>query len=240
MHGQASRFVAICHGRMTGATLRDSGRLTNLVEVAFACPPPAAEAIARRARARRFAARAVLIRQGEQCAEAFLLLVGRAQAMLITADGRLIRLLDHAPGDMFGAIGDAGAQPAEIMAIDEVEAATFASVDFMQLAQQHACVGVLLSRSLLRQLAALSQQMLAQLTLSAVGRVQAELLRLARAGDGHSIRPAPVLAELALRVQTTRETVSRTVSMLERRGLLRREPDALVLVAPHRLEELIV
>ncbi|MDO9489992.1 MAG: hypothetical protein Q7J32_16575, partial [Sphingomonadaceae bacterium] len=68
MHGQASRFVAICHGRMTGATLRDSGRLTNLVEVAFACPPPAAEAIARRARARRFAARAVLIRQGEQCA----------------------------------------------------------------------------------------------------------------------------------------------------------------------------
>lgn len=220
--------------------MRDNGRFENLVGEVFGCPQPTAEAIARRARERRFAARAVLVRQGERCAEAFLLLVGRARAMLVTADGRLIQLLDHAPGDMFGAVGDGGPQPAEIAALDDIEAASFAAADFIQLAQLHACVGVLLSRSLVRQLTALSQQMLSRLTLSAVGRIQAELLRLARAGDGHVIHPAPVLAELALRVQTTRETVSRTVSMLERRGLLRREPDALVIVAPRRLEELIV
>jgi DNA-binding GntR family transcriptional regulator len=77
-------------------------------------------------------------------------------------------------------------------------------------------------------------------TLSAAGRVHAELLRLARLGDGHSVRPVPVLAALAVRVHSTRETVSRAINALERRGIVRRDADALVIVAPHRLEELIV
>ena len=49
----------------------------------------------------------------------------------------------------------------------------------------------------------------------------------------------PVLAELAQRVQSTRETVSRTVSQLERRGILRRGDGGLAVIAPHRLDELI-
>jgi DNA-binding GntR family transcriptional regulator len=54
------------------------------------------------------------------------------------------------------------------------------------------------------------------------------------------ICPAPVLANLAVRAYTTRETVSRAVSALERRGIISRHADALVIVAPHRLEELVV
>ena len=80
----------------------------------------------------------------------------------------------------------------------------------------------------------------ARLTLSANGRVHAELLRLARAQDGRWIRPLPVLSDLALRVQTARETVSRAVSALERRGIVQRHEDGLEIVAPARLEALIV
>src|ERR1700761_7093663 len=70
------------------------------------------------------------------------------------------------------------------------------------------------------------------------GRVHAELLRLARLGDGKTIAPAPVLSVLAVRVHSTRETVSRTIGALERRGLVKRDGKALVITAPHRLEEL--
>ena len=49
-----------------------------------------------------------------------------------------------------------------------------------------------------------------------------------------------MLSALAVRVHPTRETVSRTLSALERRGIVRREADALVVVAPHRLEGMIV
>jgi DNA-binding IclR family transcriptional regulator len=49
-----------------------------------------------------------------------------------------------------------------------------------------------------------------------------------------------VLSKLAVRVHSTRETVSRTINALERRGLIRRDGDALFIVAPQRLEEMIV
>jgi len=62
---------------------------------------------------------------------------------------------------------------------------------------------------------------------------------MAQMGDGRSIRPAPVLSALALRVQSTRETVSRAVNALERRGIIRRDADGLTIVAPQRLQELI-
>jgi DNA-binding MarR family transcriptional regulator len=82
--------------------------------------------------------------------------------------------------------------------------------------------------------------MVERTTLSACGRVHAELLRMARQGDGRAIRPPPVLSALAVRVQSTRETVSRTIHALERRGIVRLEPGALIIVAPRRLEELVV
>jgi DNA-binding MarR family transcriptional regulator len=49
----------------------------------------------------------------------------------------------------------------------------------------------------------------------------------------------PVFAEMALALQTTRETVSRTINGLEKRGIVKRADNALAIVAPHRLEELI-
>jgi len=48
-----------------------------------------------------------------------------------------------------------------------------------------------------------------------------------------------VLAEMALAIQSTRETVSRTINALERAGIIRRSPEDLVIIAPHRLEELV-
>lgn len=154
----------------------------------------------------------------------------------------MILLHEYESGDFFGAIAqpDDGLEECDIMAAELVRAAVFLARDFLLLIQTHACVGMAVSRALLKRLRATATKYFEQSTISATGRVHAELLRLARLGDGHRIRPIPVLTELALRVQSTRETVSRTISALERRGILRREEGALVVVAPHRLEELIV
>jgi DNA-binding GntR family transcriptional regulator len=70
--------------------------------------------------------------------------------------------------------------------------------------------------------------------------VHAELLRQAREATDLTIRPAPILSELAVRVGSTRETVSRAVNALERRGIIRREAGALVVVSPRLLEELVL
>ena len=99
--------------------------------------------------------------------------------------------------------------------------------------------GVAVTRVLQKRLRQAAARMVERSTLSAAGRVYRELLRLARMGDGRTIAPAPVLTAFAMRVDTTRETVSRAITTLVRRGIVRRDKDALVIVAPHRLEEMI-
>jgi CRP-like cAMP-binding protein len=116
----------------------------------------------------------------------------------------------------------------------------FRILDFLALLEAYGCVGIAVSRMLLKQLRTTASRMVERSTLSAAGRIHAELLRLARLGDGRSLRPTPVLAALAVRVHSTRETVSRTIHALERRGLIRREAGGLVIVAPGRLEDMIV
>jgi len=208
----------------------------------FVCSEDVARAIARKASDRRYPARAAIIRQGDDPSAAFLLLAGRARALVYGIEGQLVLLHEFLPGDFFGALatGDHSPEDADVIAMETARAALFLAVDFVSLAEAHACIAIVLSQSLLRQLRATSMRMRERTTLSAVGRVHAELLRLARLGDGRTIRPSPVLSALAVRVQSTRETVSRTINALERRGIIRREADALILVAPHRLEELVV
>lgn len=208
----------------------------------FACSEDVARAIARKASDRRYPAKAVIIKQGEESSAAYLLLAGRAQALAYGIEGQLVLLQEFLPGDFFGALAAAASSPddADVVAAEAARAALFLAVDFVALAETHGCVAIVLSQSLLRQLHAASMRMRERTTLSAAGRVHAELLRLARLGDGRTICPPPVLSALAVRVQSTRETVSRTINALERRGIIRREAGALIIVAPQRLEDLVV
>ena len=96
-----------------------------------------------------------------------------------------------------------------------------------------------ISRRLIARLAEQNRRLAESSTLSAAGRVHAEILRLARASSDLTIRPAPVLSQLAMHVQSTRETVSRTISALQKRGIVRRDESGLTVVAEHRLEELV-
>lgn len=216
--------------------------LRAFIQRAFDCPPPVADSIGARALERLYPLRATILRQGDVGGETFLLIAGRAQALLYGLDGQLALLQEFMPGDLFGAIARLDPEPheADVVATEAVRAAMFQALDFITLIESHGSVGLAVSRLLLRQLRAATGRMAERVTLSAVGRVHAELLRLARLGDGRTIRPPPVLAALAVRVHSTRETVSRAVSALERRGILRREVDALVIVAPGRLEEMVV
>jgi CRP-like cAMP-binding protein len=74
-------------------------------------------------------------------------------------------------------------------------------------------------------------------------RLYAELLRLSRAataGDGQAvISPPPTHSELAARVISNREAVTREISKLVKEGLLVRRRGALVLPDPARLARLV-
>jgi CRP-like cAMP-binding protein len=217
----------------------DSG-LTAFLQGVFACSEETARGIhARTQPTRRFEAETPVIRQGDEVREAFLMWLGRARAVHTTEDGRAVTLRDFAPGEFFGALGGATeTAEAEVATLEETRLAVFLTMDFLSLAERYGCVGLALSRVLLRQLSAATAQMVARTTLTAQGRVYQRLLELAGAAD--RITPLPVLAHLAEEVHTTRETASRAVHALERRGIVRREGRALVIVSRRRLEAEIV
>ena len=209
---------------------------------AFVCSADVARAIDSAAYYGRHDPQATIVWAGDEARSAFLVIAGHAQSIVYSVAGAMVLLDTFEAGDLFGeasalggiAIGD------EIIAVDAVETAKFANQIFIQLMEQHGSVALAVLRRVAGRLSETTRRMVEMSTLSATGRIYAELLRQARQGDGRSITPPPIFSEFALRVQSTRETVSRTINDLERRGLVSRDADRLTLVAPHRIEEMII
>ncbi len=208
----------------------------------FDCSEELAEQIRLRGRRRRYGARITIVNRGDKVSTLYVVIDGRAHALVYSIEGQAVLLHEYRSGDLFGVMSSpyAATHDADVVAIEDVEAFLLDGVVLALLAEQHACIGLALLRFMVERLQQTASRMYEHAALSAVGRVHAELLRQARASEDLTIRPSPVLSDIALRVSTTRETASRAVNALERRGIIRRDGEALKIVAPHRLEELIL
>lgn len=210
------------------------------IGAAFGCNEALAQTIASLGRATALSRGQVLYPLPDR-AETSLLVAGRAQEAAYGREGGVLILHELGPGEFYGSLvghGD-GHGDAQVEALTAGRAIHYGEESVIRLMESYATVAVAVTRQLARRLASMRERMVQATLLSATGRVCAELLRLSRqSGDG-VIRPQPVLAELAQRVQSTRETVSRTVSKLERSGILERRDDGLAVIAPHRLEEMV-
>jgi CRP-like cAMP-binding protein len=232
---------------MTGAGPRQNeqdrdGAICALLSEVLNCPPDLADTILVRGRTRQYPNRATIVRQGDRISTLYVVVNGRAHAIVYSLDGQLVLLHEYRRGDFFGVVSPpySTTHDADIVAVEELTAFLLEGTVLALLAEQHGCIGVALLSVMVERLRRTTSRMYEHVALSAVGRVYAELLRQARESADLAIRPAPVLSDLALHVATTRETASRAVNALERRGIIRRDANALKVVAPHRLEELIV
>ena len=212
-----------------------------VIQQAFGCAPSLALVIDERAHYKQYQPREKLIASGETVRNAFLIVAGRAHEMALSLDGRQILVQEFGVGDLFGEAAILGEHSAseEIIAIHLTEAGQFRAGDLVGLIENYSCVALAFSKLITQKLRQTRRRLVEGATLSASGRIHSELLRQARASADNIITPAPVLSEFALLVQSTRETVSRTISQLEKRGIIKRDGKTLEVVAPHRLEELI-
>jgi CRP-like cAMP-binding protein len=207
----------------------------------FDCSADLAGNILLRGKLRQYEIRATIVRRGDLVSTLYVVVHGRAHAIVYSLDGQIVLLHEYRPGDFFGPVSPPYSveHDADVVAVEQVSAFLLDGGVLALLAEQHGCIGLALLKVMVDRLQQTASRMYEHVALSAVGRVHAELLRQARQDPDLSIRPAPILSDLALRVSTTRETASRAVNALERRGIIRRGGDALVVIAPHRLEELI-
>ena len=207
----------------------------------FACAQDVAQRMAAASRDTTYPPRTIIVSLGAPCEHVHVMLAGRARARAISLEGRQAMLEEYGPGDIFGqsALLSMTEHELEIVAVDMVRAAVLLAHVMLSLMSTHADVALAVSRQMIARLAAQNHRLAGSSTLSATGRIHAEILRMARESDDLAITPAPVLSQLALRVQSTRETVSRTMAALQRRGIIVRDEHRLQVVAEHRLEELV-
>ena len=179
----------------------------------------------------------MIAHQGDPSDQCWLVIDGTVHIQLIGFDGQRVQLAYHGPGEIFGAYPDLTTHRADIMAHGEVHALRIPTTELATMTDTHAPIGAGLARRLGRQLDMSLDRMAARSTLSAPGRVHGELMRLA--GESNRIVPPPKVTALALNANTTRETASRAISALERRGVIERTEEAMTIVAPRMLRDMI-
>jgi CRP/FNR family transcriptional regulator, cyclic AMP receptor protein len=208
------------------------------VMACFGCSDSAAALLVGAMSERRYPARSNIALRGDAASQFFLVLEGAVVAEIFGIDGQQAQLARHGPGEIFGAYPQATSYRADMRSMVETQLLSIPTADLARLAHDHAEIGAGIAGLLARQLDLMLDRMASRLGLSANGRFHKALLQLADA-DGQ-ISPAPVISALALSVHTTRETGSRALAALLRRGIVERQDNALRIVSRRMLEEMVV
>jgi CRP-like cAMP-binding protein len=146
---------------------------------------------------------------------------------------------------VFGEISAIDRRPrsASVEALEACTVASLSARDFEQLMLREPAVATAVLRHLAAEVRRLSERVFEFSTMVVQNRVQAELIRrAAEAGQtsGEAVlSPAPSLSDIADRISTHREAVSRELSRLTTLGLLRREHGDLRITDVARLTKLV-
>jgi len=173
------------------------------------------------------------------------------RASIYAPDGKVMLFTDIGRGEIFGEIAalDGGPRSASIEALEPTLVAAMGAAEFEGILRDDAEVALATLRLLTGRVRRLSDRAYEFRALAVQNRIHAELLRLSKAagagqGKGQSdteavLSPAPTLAEIADRVSTHREAVSRELSRLGALGLIGREGGDLRILDVRRLAKLV-
>lgn len=201
--------------------------------------------VARDCRWQQFEAGEQLVDYQESSTEVFFLIEGKLRVIVYSVDGKAVLFTDLKPGAMVGEIAaiDRAGRSAGVEAIEPSTVASLTADQFEALLLREPQLALATLRHVAAELRRLSERVVEFSTLMVQNRIQAELLRLAaEAGQQESqalLAPTPSLSEIADRVSTHREAVSRELSRLASIGLLRREGSNLRIMDVARLTRLV-
>lgn len=181
---------------------------------------------------------AELIREADRDRRVFLMLAGEADVLAHSPEGRMVLFSRVVPGDLVGILAaiDGGARSTSVVARDAGRTAWVSPQDFQRLMREPDFAGAI-HLHFVGLIRGLSERVYEFGTLLVRERLVRELLRLLAApGDGpHLLDPAPSHMELAARIATHREAVSREMSRLARLGVLERRGRSLHVPSRARL-----
>ena len=182
--------------------------------------------IARYCEGRNYRAGAEIIHHRDNTRDVFFILAGRVQALLLTEAGKMVTFQELARGDMFGELAaiDGAPRATSVRAIEETSVVRMSGPNFKDMIAR---MPSLAEQTMLR-LCALSrflcERAFESRAFTVPDQIRLEVCRIVSsfaAPDGSLLLdPAPTHEEIARRVGTTREQVTRVMGEYAKRGVI--------------------
>ena len=205
------------------------------VELFSGLDPAVRQEVASRCHGRRYEPHSQIVAPDEQSSDVFFIVSGSVRVTYYSAGGKEVNFRGQHAGQMFGEIAaiDGLGRSAVVVALNETLLASMSQEHFLSTVADYPEVAVSCLRHLSYLVRRLTERVIEFSTLGVRNRIHAELLRLATeesdAGPTAKLNPAPKHAEIASRVSTHREAVTRELNELARSGLVERSDNALTI-----------
>jgi CRP-like cAMP-binding protein len=187
----------------------------------------------------------LIIDYEDDTAEVLFVVDGRVRILLRTAAGREVILDDMQGGRYFGEMAAIDGLPrsANVTALEKTRICAMPDQIFRDACTTIPSVGLSVMKMLADRVRTLNQRLSEYAFLTAKQRLCAELLRLSRPRMGKEgqriVTPPPLQRELADRISTQREVVTRELASLARKGVVDKTRGGLVLLDPDKLHAII-
>jgi len=208
-------------------------------------PADALDRIQRRCVWRRYAPGEPILSYLDASDDVFFIVLGEVRVTIYSSVGKAVSFRELPAGEIFGEFPaiDGGSRSASVEARTSCLIASMPGATFRELLQSEPGVAQALLPRLVRTIRALTTRVYEFSTLAVNNRIQAELLRLASLGSKQGkvarIVPAPTHVEIASRISTHREAVTRELNRLSKIGIIERRGGTLLVKDVDRLAEMV-
>ena len=203
------------------------------------------DTIARLCRWHRYAAHQYIIGDQDETNDVYFIVSGQVRVTVFSPSGKEVSLRDLPAGKGFGEMSaiDGAPRSATVIALSDTVLASMPAEAFRRVLNDHPDVAAKMMQYLASLVRKLSDRVVEFSVLAVRNRIHAELLRLARDqgfdGDTAVITPVPTHADIASRISTNREAVTRELNALTSAGLIERRDGAIVIADVTRLAKLV-
>lgn len=197
--------------------------------------PDESRAFSERCIWREYQASELIIDHNDNSNDVRFILTGLVRIIIRVSAGREVILNDAVPGDFFGELSaiDGSTRSANVTAINRSRMCIMPAQVFLDILDATPSVNHIVLKKLTSDVRRLSSRLSEYSFLQARYRLYAELLRLSHPRSGHPdqrvISPPPIQREIADRIASRREVVSREMKSLERDGCLEKTRGALII-----------
>ena len=193
----------------------------------------------------RYAAGQRILSHKDRTRDVFFIISGKVRVTIYSLSGKEITFRDQPAGGMFGELGAIDGEPrsAHVMALEDALLASVSRETFWEVLGSYPQVAEFTMKRLASLVRLLSERVFEFSTLAVRNRIHAELLRLARENfrddNTATISPSPTHADIASRISTHREAVTREYHDLAAAGVIEQRRGQLLVNDVARLETMV-